>query len=203
MSGNGKPSAIFSAYALAGSITLLLLALLLATGLVFAALHYRNQIEREHQAAQAQLAESSARLARVREDEREIRAKIDRYGEIIARGHTEPEHRLEWVETLRGIREQRRLISMEYEIAPQRPLDPKTVVTGGYSFLTSTMKLDMLLLHENDLLGLLADLSAQVDALVSVRQCTLERLNGAPQAHPAALLRARCEIDWITLQEKP
>jgi hypothetical protein len=64
------------------------------------------------------------------------------------------------------------------------------------------MKLEMMLLHENDLLGLFADLSAQVPALVSVRQCTIERLPGAPQQNQAALLRAKCEVDWITLQEK-
>jgi hypothetical protein len=49
---------------------------------------------------------------------------------------------------------------------------------------------------------LFADLSAQVPALVSVRQCTIERLPGAPQQNQAALLRAKCEVDWITLQEK-
>jgi hypothetical protein len=65
------------------------------------------------------------------------------------------------------------------------------------------MKLDMLLLHEHDLLGLLADLQAQTAALVAVRHCTLERLSAVPEIRPTAHLRAQCEIDWITLQEEP
>lgn len=187
---------------LAGSITVLLLAVLLAAGLVFGVWHYGTQAEQSLRLAQAGLAESRTRLSRAQEDEQEIRAKIDRYREIIESGRTQPERRLDWVETLRRIKEQRRLPGMEYEIAPQRPLDPKALISGGYSFLASPMKLDMLMLHENDLLGLFADLSRQVDALVSVRQCAIERLPGTPQQPNTPLLKAQCEIDWITLQEK-
>ncbi len=184
------------------SLAFLLLATLLSAGLVFGVIHYRVQAEQGLRQAQAQLSESRTRLSRAQEDEREIRAKIDRYRDLIDRGRSQPERRLDWVETLRGIKEQRRLLGMDYEIAPQRPLDAKAVVSGGYSFLVSPMKLDMALLHENDLLGLLADLSARVTALVSARQCTLERLPPMAQQAAAATLKAHCEIDWITLQEK-
>lgn len=187
---------------LAGSVAFLLLALLIAGGLVFGIMRYGEQAQQTFRQAQTELSESRSRLARAQDDEQEIRAKIDRYREIIERGRTEPERRLDWVEALRHIKEKRRLLGMDYEIAPQRPLDPKNVASGGYSFLVSTMKLDMMMLHELDLLGLLADLATQVPALVSVRQCALERLPGAPQQQQPALLRAQCEIDWITLQEK-
>jgi hypothetical protein len=187
---------------LGGSLAFLLLALLLAGTLVFGVFNYGEQTTRSLRQAQAEQAESHSRLARAQEDEQEIRAKIDRYREIIQLGRTQPERRLDWVETLRHIKEKRRLLGMDYEIAPQRPLDAKRVVSGGYSFLVSPMKLDMLLLHENDLLGLLTDLQMQTPALISPRQCILERLPSAPQAQQSALLRAQCEVDWITLQEK-
>lgn len=187
---------------LAGSLAFLLIALLLAGALAFGIMRSGEQAAQTFRQAQAELAESRGRLARVQDDEQEIRAKIDRYREIIERGRTEPERRLDWVETLRHIKERRRLLSLDYEIAPQRPLDPKNVTSGGYGFLVSTMKLDMMMLHELDLLGLLTDLATQVPALVSVKQCALERLPGTPQQQPSALLRAQCEIDWITLQEK-
>lgn len=186
---------------LAGSLAFLLLALLITGGLAFGILRYGEQAARTFRQAQAELSESRSRLARVQDDEREIRAKIDRYREIIDRGRTKPERRLDWLETLRRIKEQRRLLGMEYEIAPQRPLDPKALISGGYSFLASPMKLDLLMLHENDLLGLFADLSREVDALVSVRQCAIERLPGTPPQPNTPLLKAQCEIDWITLQE--
>lgn len=187
---------------LAGSIAMLVLASLLAAALVFGVLHYGNRAEQMLKLAKTEHTESRVRLSRAQEDEQEIRAKIDRYREIIERGRTQPERRLDWVETLRRVKEQRRLYGMEYEIAPQRPLDTKAVVSGGYSFLASPMKLDLLMLHENDLLDLFGDLSRQVGALVSVRQCAIERLPGNAPQPGSPLLKAQCEVDWITLQEK-
>lgn len=185
------------------SLTLLLMSALLTAAVVVAALQFDRQVAAAHRQAKTQQTETQTRLSRVHEEEREIRAKINRYSELIALGRIAPEQRLEWVEALRQIKEVRRLPGLDYEIAPQRPLDEKNPVSGGYAFLASPMKLEMPLLHENDLLGLLADLSAQVQALVSVKSCTLERI---PRPHAerdgAPLLKARCEIDWITLQEK-
>ena len=187
---------------LAGSMATLLLASLVAAGLVFGVMHVGGRAEQLLKLAQTEQTESRIRLSRAQEDEQEIRAKIDRYREIIERGRTQPERRLDWVETLRRIKEQRRLYGMEYEIAPQRALDTKAVVSGGYSFLVSPMKLDLLMLHENDLLDLFGDLSRQVGALVSVRQCAIERLPGNAPQPGNPLLKAQCEVDWITLQER-
>ena len=199
---NADNESVISLQSLGWSIALLLLSLLLAAGLVLAVLYYGEQTERSHKQALAQQAESRNRLARANEDEQEIRARIARYQELIAEGRTAPERRLDWVETLRHIKEKRRLLGLEYEIAPQRALDSKNVTSGGYSFLASPMKLEMSLLHENDLLGLLADLSAQVQALVSVRRCKIERLPQSSAQQNASPLKADCDLDWITLQEK-
>lgn len=193
-----KPSAI-SLKTLGGHIALLLIAALLAGAAAAVALRHHEETERRLNAARAALADTRAMLARAHDDEREIRARIVRYQEIIAKGRTQPERRLEWVETLRDIRESRRLLGLDYEIAPQRPLDDKAPEAGGHLFLASPMRLEMPLLHENDLLGLLTDLQAQTQALLSVRKCRIERTGAAPSA---GALKAACEIDWITLQEK-
>lgn len=186
---------------LIGSLSFLLVSILFTAGLSTWIIQTGAAAERALQQAKAQLADSRNRLSRAREDEQEIRARIGRYRFLIEQGRAQPERRLDLIEALRNIKEKRRLLEMEYEIAPQQPLDPKQPVTGGYSFLVSPMKLDMLLLHEEDLLGLISDLSSQVSALISVRQCTIERLS--PSAAPTAQLKANCELDWITLQEKP
>jgi hypothetical protein len=175
-------------------------ALIASGGIVGAILYYGQQADTAYKQALAHQNQTRARLLRANDDEREIREKIAIYQEILRQGRTESERRLDWVETLRGIKASRRLLGLDYEISPQRPLDEKVVASGGYSFLVSPMKLEMPLLHEGDLLGLLADLSNQVHALVSVRSCRIERV--ADSAAQAAHLKAFCEIDWITLQEK-
>lgn len=184
------------------SLLLLLMACLVSVAAVLYVQQLGRQTQLGLQQAQAQQSETSARLARANDDEREIRAKIARYQQLIDLGRTQPERRLEWVETLRSIKTSRRLLGLDYEIAPQRPLDEKRGTSGGYTFLVSPMKLEMPLLHENDLLGLLDDLQAQVHALVSVRSCRIERLPADSSRQNAANLRALCDIDWITLQEK-
>ncbi len=187
--------------ALAPGIALLLLALLATAAMGGAILHYGRGAELAHRQALARQAESRNRLARAKDDEREIRARIARYQELVAQGRTMPERRLDWVETLRHIKESRRLLGLDYEISPQQPLDPKLPASGGHRFLVSPMRLEMPLLHEGDLLGLIADLTAQAQALVSVKQCRIERLPQDPAAPAAATLRASCTIDWITLEE--
>lgn len=183
------------------SLLLLLGSLLIAGAALVTVFAIKSQVERDVRQAQTEREEARARLARAHEDEREIAAKIARYQEILALGRTQPERRLEWVEMLDEIKKARRLIDLDYEIAPQRLLDPQKPVSGGFEFHTSPMKLTLPLLHEEDLLGLLADLARQSEALVSVRSCRIERASGET-AQRGALLTADCELDWITLQEK-
>lgn len=198
---NSPSSPAINLQSLLGSLVLLLLACLLSAGAVFAAYHFAGQAEREHRQAQALQSETRTRLSRAHDDAREIGDRIARYQELIRLGRTQPERRLEWVETLGQIKAGRRLLGLEYEISPQRPLDEKQPVSGGFRFLVSPMKLDMPLLHEDDLLGLLNDLAARSEALVSVRNCRIDRLPANRGLQETANLRAACEIDWITLQE--
>jgi hypothetical protein len=199
---NAANSSAINLKSLRWSLLLLLLACLATAAAVLGVRQIGQQSEQAHKQALARQAETRGRLARANDDEREIRAKIAHYQELIRLGRTQPERRFEWVETLRHIKTSRRLLGLDYEIAPQRPLDEKAPTAGGFDFLVSPMKLEMPLLHENDLLGLLADLSSQVQALVSVRSCKIERISAAPAQANAATLKAACEIDWITLQEK-
>jgi hypothetical protein len=196
-----QPSAI-NFKTLRWGLLLLLLAVLTAAATVYGILQLNQHSTLALRQARVQHDEMHNRLARVNDEEREIRANIARYQELIARGRTQPERRLEWVETLRQIRDERRLLGLDYEIAPQRLLDEKIPLSGGFAFLTSPMKLELPLLHENDLLGLLADLSAQVHALISVTSCRIERITPDANQRFAANLKASCELNWITLQEK-
>lgn len=194
-------SSVINLKSLRWGLALLFASALLSAAAVTAALQFGRQTELAEKRALAQQGETRAKLARVHEDEREIREKIARYQELVGSGRIAPERRLEWVETLRHIKESRKLLGLDYEIAPQRPLDEKAVDAGGYAFLASPMKLEMPLLHENDLLGLIADLKSQVPAIVSPKHCLIERAAVGGRQPLAATLKAQCEIDWITLQE--
>ncbi len=124
-----------------------------------------------------------------------------RYQDMLAHGYIGPERRLDWVERIAQIKEARRLVDVQYELAPQTAADG--LPAGGYELKASAMKLQMALLHEDDLLGFLDDLAATVPAILRVRACTVERSTATTAAGGDAPLKADCSIDWITLRERP
>lgn len=144
--------------------------------------------------------EAEARLQRVRNEENEIRQDSLLFYQLQERGVIGEEQRLDWVELLEEIRDKRRLLDLRYEIAPQRPLDAGAV--GNFVFLLSSMKVQMKLLHEEDLIRLLSDLRRQAKALIRIKGCNVERLppTVAERAGDWANLQADCEIDWLTLR---
>ena len=134
----------------------------------------------------------------MRSEETEIKQKSAVFSGLQARGVIGEEQRLEWVELLKTIRDRRRLLDLQYEIAPQRALD--AAPGSAFTFYASTMKIQLKLLHEEDLTRLLDDLRQQARALIQVKSCTVSRLPRG-SADGTAQLLADCQIDWITLRE--
>jgi hypothetical protein len=180
-------------------IAALLLIVLGAIALLFT--QERSKVARGEKAtAYRSHQEFSGKLKQVRSEESEIRLKADAFGKLQARGVIGEEHRLEWIELLKLIAEQRRLSDLEYEFAAQHPLE--TPPGDDISIDSSAMKLRVKLLHEEDLTRLLADLRSRAKALIVVRSCKLGRYDGAGsgQSGSRTQLLAECEIDWITLR---
>ena len=102
------------------------------------------------------------KLSRAREEEQELRDKIGRFQALKAQGYIGPEKRLDWIETLARIKTARRIFKLDYEFAPQRPVDaailPAGAAAGGFEIMASQMKLQLQLLHEGELLSFLAEL---------------------------------------------
>lgn len=152
----------------------------------------------EKAAASARRAEFERKLKQVREEENEIKTKAALFSNWRARGIIGEEQRLDWVELIRDIKAARKLIDVQYELSPQQPLGQ--LAQGGYSFQSSTMKLQMKLLHEGDLLNFINDLRSQAKAYVRVRSCNVVRMpRTAGGSAETALLQADCTLDWVTI----
>ncbi|MDE2600144.1 MAG: hypothetical protein KGL40_11035 [Rhodocyclaceae bacterium] len=182
---------------------LLLLALALLTALV-AGLFARHLVQgAERQAAAAELAAANSRNAvqRLQNEEQDIRAKIAAYETLRARGIIGAEQRLDWVELMRNSQRERKLLGLEYEILPRQPW-PGNQSGTGYRFMSSSVRVQIPLLHEGDLLRFLGDVQTGASAFVRLHSCKLQR-NTMPEVqagggrHPNLL--ADCRMDWITL----
>ena len=74
-------------------------------------------------AAAAQRAEVQTKLASANEEEREIEANLQQYQALAARGIIGEENRLDWIDTVTAIKNERRLFNIGYSIQPQKELD--------------------------------------------------------------------------------
>lgn len=188
------------------NLLVLLVCLAAGVSIVWLAYVHEQSVQRELRQALTQQADVQAKLARAKDEEQELLSKIGRYQEIEQRGHFAPEQRLDWVEHIQRIKQERRLFEIQYELSPQKPLDqavlPAGATAGNFEFLFSPMQVRMQLLHEEDLLHFIGDLQRSVKAYLRHRACTVERIPRGSERNTQAQLNATCSLDWVTLRER-
>jgi hypothetical protein len=151
-------------------------------------------------AVSAEHKQNTERLARIAEEEREVSEKLDVYKQLKSLNILAEERRLEWADAITRIRTQRELLDLSYRVDRQRLLKSLPGKPATVDFFASTMRVQLALLHEEDLLRFLADLRASGNAYYSVRSCSLARTGqAATGATIAPRLRAQCEIDLVTV----
>jgi hypothetical protein len=183
----------------------LLAALLLAAGagLIWGADVALDAAVRQAQAAQAERQQAAERLARISEEEREVIEKLGVYKRLQQLNILGEERRLEWADAITRIRTQRELLDLSYRVDRQRLLVSAPGKPANVEFYASTMRVQLALLHEGDLLRFLGDLRDSGNAYYAVRQCSLTRIAQPPagmQISPR--LRGECDIDLITIVDR-
>jgi hypothetical protein len=172
-------------------------ALVQSAGTSLAAAH------RRFAAAQAERRESTERLARIAEEEREVKQKLDVYQRLRRLNILGEERRLEWADAITRIRTQRELLDLRYRVERQQLLYSAVGKPANVDFFASTMKVDLALLHEEDLLRFLADLRDSGNAYYAVRRCAIQRTGQAATGTTITpRLRADCDIDLITIVDR-
>ena len=172
-------------------------------GLIWGADAALKAAQRQAAVAQRERQNSTERLARIAEEEREVKEKINVYQRLKALNIIGEERRLEWADAIARIRAQRELLDVRYRVERQRLLLSAPGKPGNIDFYASAMRVELQLLHEEDLLRFLNDLRDSGNAYYSVRNCAMTR-TGSPGggASMAARLRADCSIDLITLIDR-
>ena len=144
------------------------------------------------------------RMAKVAEEEREIRENLVHFERMQKLGMVGEQSRLDWIESIAKIKNARKLFEIRYAIDAQTSVDyPGVIATNAADFVVSRMRLNMLLLHEGDLLNFLSDLQVAGKAHVSVRRCTVTRIERGASLSATALqprLRAECQVDLVSVR---
>ena len=188
---------------LAGPLLLALALLAAGAAIIWSAGEALVASQRQLAAAQTERRQNAERLARIAEEEREVNEKLDVYQRLKQLNILGEEHRLEWADAITRIRTQRELLDLRYSVDRQKLLVALPGKPASVEFFASTMKVDLALLHEEDLLRFLADLRDSGNAFYSVKKCALSRTGQAVTgATMTPRLRAECEIDLVTIMDR-
>ena len=156
----------------------------------------------------AQAGDTQQRLGSVYGERLEIDAFLARYNTLQSIGALGDESRLLWIERLAAIRNDMRLPRLTYNVAARAPSVGLTEPAPGLRLESSSMKLEFGLVHEGDLLQIIARLRAPPMGVFEIRNCALQRVPAAPAGAPAGVdasgatpgnLRGECLLDWTTL----
>jgi hypothetical protein len=188
-------------------LALPLIACLVLLALGAAAIGWARQMQRdargEFAAARDARAQARERLARIAEEEREVKEKLQVYLRLRELGILGEERRLEGADAMTRIRAQRELPDLRYRVDRQRLLASVGAKPASVDFYASTMRVEVAALHEGDLLNFLTDLRDTGNAYYAVRRCSIARIGPGPAvAGLAPRLRADCEIDLITIIDR-
>lgn len=141
------------------------------------------------------------RVSKVSEEERDIRDNLKYFEQMRTRGIIGVQNRLDWIEAIAKIKNKRKLYEIKYSIEAQKLLDyPGVISSPNAEFVVSRMKLEMMLLHEGDLLDFLDDLQTEGRAHVNVKRCTVTRTVPATATLLQPRLRAECLVDLVSVK---
>lgn len=182
-----------------------LLAVAIAAGAAIAwgSYTFLQNEKRDDIASQRALGEARAKLEVARREREDLRNSSAVFSDLVSRGMLKEESRLDLIERLDRLKTRHRLLELEYEILPQRPL----ALAGGRVYnavdvLGSRVRIKARGLHEGDVLAFLDDLVKPQRGFNPANRCTLARLPGSDTDTLAPRIEADCTLEWISLKDK-
>ena len=189
--------------ALLPALALLIALVAAGAGLVYWTQQEQRKSNQQLAAARTERAQAQERLTRIAEEEKEVKDKLEVYRRLKSLRILGEEQRLEWADAMTRIRRGRELLDLRYHVERQRLLLSAPGKPANVDIFASTMKVDVALLHEGDLLGFLHDLRESGNAYYAVKRCQITRTGAAGTgASIVPRLRAECDIDLITIIDR-
>lgn len=190
---------------LQGNITLFAVTIAVAATMVILSSRYSDNVRKETLAAMMSAKQQEQTARQLHSDEQGLREQIARYRSLEAQGVIGNEKRLEWVELLAKLQEENKLFPLDYEFMPQtRVLGAQLPLpSGGHDVFSTSMRLTLPMLHEQDLFRLLAEIQGRAPAMVRARECLIRLPATREERGLSPQLEAVCQLDWLTFKPTP
>lgn len=171
---------------------------MVAVALISASRFLLNKQEASQSQAQAELGQAREQYTAATNEKNDIRDFQPKYIDLVRRNFVGEEKRLDVIEHVHSIQENRKLLPITYEIFPQQivQVDP-ALTTGELELRGSKLVLHMGLLHELDMFTFLTDLRTK-GAFVP-QACSIKPIAGARESSLTAQLEGECSLVWITM----
>jgi len=182
--------------------TTFIIILLVSLGMVIGSWSFKEDMLSEHKRNKARFTSISQKYLAVDEDERIIRKYYPDFINLYKKGVVGREHRLNWIETLRESSERIKLPGLRYTISSQEKYSPGfNVSLGKFLLYSSTMKLNISMLHEGDLSHLIKDMNEHAEGMFTITECEFTRSNKTLiERRDAANINAECELQWLNIR---
>ena len=186
---------------LAPALSIMLFAVVATTLIVFFSYSYHTETQTEKDLEQARYQDALAELKDANDDKRFVMRYSGRFKALESEGVFVAEQRVDWVDSLNTVISAMKLPNIKYEFSPQRPADDLLVADVEHVRINaSPLKVEMNLLHEQDMLTLLDRLEREVKGRFLVERCEMKR---AEQTFAYRLgrhnLGVSCDLRWLTL----
>ena len=183
---------------------LLLAAALVAATTIIAGTHwYLGKEEGDARMSSRRLHDARLRVDNARREHESLEASAGKFRTLLERGLLQHENRLELVELVNELRARHQLFTVDYEIAPQRPLAlAGATAYTGVELLASRVRLKARALHEGDVIAFIESLEQSRRGFYPLDRCTLRRVEAPQDNALQPRIEAECSLEWITLKER-
>lgn len=192
---------------LRNALIFLAISVVVSGALLGTSFHFSEKMNRTFQRERSALFSVRAQYQNIDEEEKIIERYLPLYRDLESRGVIGQERRLDWIDTLRQASQRVELPVLRYVIDSQSVYEPKFIESGGaFQIYSSSMQLDLGLLHEEDLDSLFADLDANATGLYTVSSCNLRRNYNQREFIKRAEVtnvKAECGLRWLTIKQPP
>lgn len=164
---------------------------------------FKNRMLLEYNRNKSMFHSTSQRYLAVDQEENMIREYYPQYVSMLENGIIGREQRLNWIEVLRSYGEDSRLPMLNYKISSQ---DEYTfeypLQLGNFKLYNTSMKLELKLLHEGDLINLFKTIEDNALGLSRINKCEVQRSQREIKLDgKSPNLTASCEINWFTIKK--
>lgn len=183
------------------SLIVMGMALLFAVVLKMIGYGYLNEMTLRYQQTNAEHNGAQSRLSELQEDGKIITGYREKFSLLERAGLFDSKKRVEWVDAVNSVRNKMKLPLVRYQISPQSEFQPSYLPVDEYiSVMSSNIRFEAGLLHEDDLVDLFAWMARYVPGQLHLSACELNRSEEYFGYYAdRSNLNVICDLNWLTI----